>query len=227
MRARVRRGGTGGRRAVVATAAVAGALVLVACADDGSTTTSTAFDLTATNFVTQSTTPSTTPTTPAPGGSGQPGQPADLAPDEYAIQSGDFPSTIANRYGVTLADLLLVNGWTLVGNQVPEFPTTAGTIIKLPPNAVAPGTETTLAPTESTTAPSSATTVPPVDPTTSTVASDGRCTYVILAEDTSRVRVANKFDVTVEQLDAANANTPGYGAFYAGLEIIIPSDQDC
>jgi hypothetical protein len=28
--------------------------------------------------------------------------------------------------------------------------------------------------------------------------------------------------VTVEQLDAANANTPGYSAFYPGLEIVIP-----
>ena len=46
--------------------------------------------------------------------------------------------------------------------------------------------------------------------------------YTIQESDTARVRVARKFDVTVEALDAANANTPGYGAFFAGLEIIIP-----
>ena len=46
--------------------------------------------------------------------------------------------------------------------------------------------------------------------------------YTIEESDTSRVRVAEKFDVTVEALDAANASTPGYGAFFAGLEIVIP-----
>ena len=47
-------------------------------------------------------------------------------------------------------------------------------------------------------------------------------TYTIDETDTSRLRVAEKFDVTVEALDAANANTAGYGGFFVGLEIVIP-----
>ena len=36
------------------------------------------------------------------------------------------------------------------------------------------------------------------------------------------MKVAEKFDVTVEALDAANANTNGYSSFYPGLKIVIP-----
>ena len=39
--------------------------------------------------------------------------------------------------------------------------------------------------------------------------------------------MAEKFDVTVDALDAANAGTPGYSAFYPGLEIVIPAKADC
>ena len=41
--------------------------------------------------------------------------------------------------------------------------------------------------------------------------------YTITADDTTRLKVAEKFDVTVEALDAANANTSGYSGFYPGL----------
>ena len=34
--------------------------------------------------------------------------------------------------------------------------------------------------------------------------------------------MAEKFDVTVEALDAANAGTAGYSGFYPGLKIVIP-----
>ena len=49
--------------------------------------------------------------------------------------------------------------------------------------------------------------------------------YTIEAGDTP-IGVANKFDVTVDQLNAANASTSGYGAFYVGLVIVIP-EKDC
>jgi len=41
------------------------------------------------------------------------------------------------------------------------------------------------------------------------------------------IKVAEKFDVTVEALNAANAATTGYSAFYVGLEIVIPAKADC
>jgi hypothetical protein len=61
--------------------------------------------------------------------------------------------------------------------------------------------------------------------TATTLSAPGECVpgkYTIQTTDTSRIKVADKFDVTVQALDAANANTAGYSSFYAGLEIIIP-----
>jgi LysM repeat protein len=51
--------------------------------------------------------------------------------------------------------------------------------------------------------------------------------YTIEAGDTARTKVASKFDVTVEALDAANASTSGYSGFYPGLKIVIPAKADC
>jgi hypothetical protein len=39
--------------------------------------------------------------------------------------------------------------------------------------------------------------------------------------------VAKKFDTTVQELDAINADTPGYSAFYVGLVIKIPAKTAC
>ncbi|MGE5211356.1 MAG: LysM peptidoglycan-binding domain-containing protein, partial [Acidobacteriota bacterium] len=51
-------------------------------------------------------------------------------------------------------------------------------------------------------------------------------TYTIVEGDYLG-KVASKFDVTVEALNAANASTPGYSSFYVGLEIVIPAKSDC
>mgnify|MGYP006166944535 CR=1 FL=1 len=51
-------------------------------------------------------------------------------------------------------------------------------------------------------------------------------TYTIKDTDTTRTAVADSLDVTVEQLDEANANTPGYSGFYPGLEILVPCGED-
>ena len=40
-------------------------------------------------------------------------------------------------------------------------------------------------------------------------------------------KVAKKLDTTVEALNAANANTAGYSAFYPGLKIKTPPKADC
>lgn len=46
--------------------------------------------------------------------------------------------------------------------------------------------------------------------------------YTVTEDDTSRVRVADRFCVSVQSLDAANEETDDYSAFYPGLEIVIP-----
>ena len=86
---------------------------------------------------------STVPTGPTPTTAGPRSQPGSIHPEEgvYVIASGDFPSTIAAKFKVRFADLLGINGWTLVGNQIPEFPP-VGTTIKIPPDWTDPGPTT-------------------------------------------------------------------------------------
>ena len=193
--------------------------VLASCgAADGSSPGQTTLGLTATNYVTVTQTPTTlTPTTLA----GAVGTPGLVHPEEgsYVIATGDFPSTIANKFKVVFADLLAINGWTLVGDQVPEYPN-VGATIKIPPGWTEPGT-----------VPDSGDTTTGTTPSATTIAG-GQSTcapgeYTILAEDTSRVKVATKLDTTVEALDAANVNTAGYSGFYPGLKIKTPPKADC
>ena len=115
------------------------ALVLAACgAANGAAPDGTVLGLTSTNYVTVTQTPTTLlPTTIA--GAGNPGV---VHPEEgtYVIVAGDFPSTIANKFKVTLDDLIAINGWTLSNGQVPEFNSlAAGATIKIPPNWTEPG----------------------------------------------------------------------------------------
>src|SRR6476646_1001430 len=114
-------------RLIVAGLVVAGGLALGACGSGtGSSSSTTIMPLTTTNFVTIPTVPATTTTTvPAAPGEAIAGQ------STYIIFAGDYPSTIAKRFGVKFADLLTLNGWTLVGDQFIFYPT-VGTEIKIP-----------------------------------------------------------------------------------------------
>ena len=136
------------------------------------------------------------------------------------IATGDYPSTIARKYKVKFEDLLAINGWTLQGQIVPEFPA-VGTTIKIPPGWTEPGTADrhrygdTGTPTE----------------TTTTVAG-GQSDMCARRVHDRRGRhlegkVAKKLDTTVDALDAANANTAGYSGFYPGLKIKTPPKADC
>jgi LysM repeat protein len=203
-------------------AAVAGALVLSACTgDDAAPAGVTVVTVGATNFVTIPPVSSTIP-------------PVTVAPDApgtvqefetpYTIQEGDYPSTIAGDWKVPFEELMAANGWTLADNGiVPEWPGVGAEII-IPAGATVPGdpipglTPTT---TVGSGATASNTTVAPTTPPT-TAGPD--CTpgeYTIVENDVPS-KVADKFDVTVGALNAANANTRGYSSFYVGLKIVIP-----
>jgi LysM repeat protein len=201
------------------------ALVLAACgAANGASPDGTVLGLTSTNYVTVTQTPTTLLPTTIAGAAGNPGA---VHPEEgtYVIVAGDFPSTIANKFKVTLNDLIAINGWTLANGQVPEFNSlAAGATIKLPPNWTEPGTATT------DTSGDTPTGTTPSEPTTTVAGGQSACApgeYTILAEDTSRVKVAKKLDTTVEALDAANVNTKGYSGFFPGLKIKTPPKADC
>lgn len=195
------------------------AAVLASCgATDGSSPGQTTLGLTATNYVTVTQTPTTvTATTLA----GAPGTPGLVHPEEgsYVIATGDFPSTIANKFKVVFADLLAINGWTLVGDQVPEYPA-VGATIKIPPGWTEPGTVADSGDTTTGTTPSATTTIAGGQST----CAPGEYTIV---EGDFLGKVATKLDTTVEALNAANANTAGYSAFYPGLKIKTPPKADC
>ncbi len=195
------------------------AAVLASCGTGGTSSGPTTLALTPTNYVTVLPTPTTTTTTTLPG---QPGNPGLVHPEEgsYVIVAGDLPSTIARKFKVKFTDLMSINSWTLVGQQVPEFPA-IGTTIRIPPGWTEPGTAPDTTGSGST---------PPTGTTTTLAGGKSTCApgeYTILPEDTTRKKVADKLNTTVAELDAANAATKGYSAFYPGLKIKTPPKANC
>lgn len=194
------------------------AAVLASCgAAAGSSPDQTTLDLTSTNYVTVTQTPTTLVATTLAGQSPNPGL---LHPEQgsYVIANGDLPSTIARKFKVKFTDLMSINGWTLVGDQVPEFPAVGATII-LPPGWTEPGTSTD----------TSTGTTPSGETTTTMAGGQPTCApgeYTIVDGDYLG-KVAKKLDTTVDALNAANVNTAGYASFYVGLKIKTPPKASC
>jgi len=204
------------------------AAVLAACGGaSGSSPDQTTLDLTSTNYVTVTQTPTTIATTTLPGGN-----PGAVHPEEgtYVVANGDFPAVIANRYKVKFADLLAINGWTLVGSgssaQVPEFPA-VGAVIRIPPGWTEPGAAPETTSGGGTSGATGDTT--PSQTTTTIAGGQSTCApgeYTIVAGDYLS-KVAKKLDTTVDALNAANASTAGYSAFFPGLKIKTPPKANC
>jgi LysM repeat protein len=193
-------------------------LLLAACGDDAADSSDTMEELQPSSYVVRE--PATTSTTIAPGGSvalDEEGR--SPVEQEYEIQSGDYPFGVADRYCITLEQLVNYNEWG-DANAFP-FP---GTVIKIPPGACVPTTGSATESTAGTAAPG--TDAPSTETTQAGLADNCIAgSYVLEAGDYPGL-VAGKFDVTVDQLNAANVNTEGYSAFYVGLEIVIP-EKDC
>ena len=197
------------------------AAVLASCgAATGSSPDQTVLGLTSTNYVTVTQTPTTLTSTTLVAGTGTPGT---VHPEEgsYVIAAGDYPANIAKTYKVAFTDLLAINGWTLAGNQVPEFPA-VGATIKIPPGWTEPGTAPdTAGTTASGTTPSA--------PTTTIKGGQSTCApgeYTIVAGDYPG-KVAKALNTTVAELDAANVGTKGYSSFQVGVKIKTPPKATC
>jgi LysM repeat protein len=123
----------------------------------------------------------------------------------HEIESGDYLVGIARDYDVPINDIPAYNGWDdgLGHALVP------GETIRIPPADWTPEGEGG----DDTTGGS--------DATESESSSEGCGTYTIRAGDTP-ARVANAHDVSVADLDAANAGTPFYNGFVVGIDIVIP-----
>lgn len=168
------------------------------------------------------------PATAVPSDDGESGDGVTAGGQDYVIQAGDYAIKVAKQFGVSLQDLQDANGWTDAGREFPGI----GATIKIPAGGTAPSATpaTPDTPAEGETATPPEGTGDAGEAGEAIPESGSNCeagSYVIKAEDTSRSKVANKFDVTVEAMDAANAGTDGYNAFYPGLKIVIPAKDGC
>ena len=198
--------------------ALIGAVVLSSCGGSESGATQSTLDLSAasTAFVVRP-----PATTEPPADTLADGDPDAIVEgtQEYTVQSGDAPYVLVTRFGVTLEDLLGVNEWT-DPSQFP-FP---GTVILIPPGGKSVTAVTATSDSGTATATDTEATPAETIPDAGDNCSQG--TYTLVDGDYPG-KVASKFDVTVDALNAANVNTSGYSAFYVGLEIAIPAKADC
>ncbi len=214
-------------RRVVHCLAIAAVPVLIAACGGSDSSGATTSQVNVTPGTAFATIPPPTTTSTLPGGT--PGGPTTTAgATTYTVVANDYLLKIAKQYGVTVEALTAAN------SAVPGFPSLQpGMILTIPAGGTgasapgttiaggsAPGTTTAGGGSATTTATTAggATTAP------GSTTAGGQCPgkYKITAEDNARTKVAAKFGITVEALDAANASTPGYSAFYPGLEIVIP-----
>lgn len=133
----------------------------------------------------------------------------------YEVRRGDYLVGIANRFDVTAEDIAAYNGWESVQHALQP-----GDTIRIPPEDWDPDEATAGS------GPDDVTSVG--DSVAGEADSDGTCpdgseqqTYTIRAGDVKGT-VARRFDVTVAELDAANAGTQYYDGFVIGVEILIP-----
>ncbi|MEO6653565.1 MAG: LysM domain-containing protein [Ilumatobacteraceae bacterium] len=138
----------------------------------------------------------------------------------YVVQANDGASRIASLHGITMDQLFAYNEWPEGRSHVFQV----GEQVRIPPGGEIPGTPVQSA--DSGTG-STGDTSPPADAGTTTdtaaPAGDGcPTTYTIKSGDNTRIGVANQFGISYEQMDAANANTPGYASFVVGTQITIP-----
>ena len=171
--------------------------------------------VTSTTYVTIPARSTTTTAAPAPEDPSDPGEgdqdPESTASDDpeqeriHEIVSGDYLVGIARDYDVPINYIPEYNGWDdgLGHALVP------GETVRIPPSDWLPEDQRGAA----TTGESAGS-----EPESS---SDGCGTYTIRAGDTP-ARVANAHDVSVADLDAANAGTPFYTGFVVGIDIVIP-----
>jgi len=196
-------------------------ILLAACgtgSDEGATESTIDLSEGSTAFVVRP--PETTvaaETTVVPGG-------VSTAAQDYTIQSGDYPLKVAQQFGVTVDELVAFNEW----GSANEFPF-PGTVIKIPPGAtVAAATPETTAAAAAPATEGAAATESTAPASTIPDAGDncGAGEHIVEAGDIP-ISVAKKYDVTLDALNAANANNPAYGQFIPGQTIIIPGKAEC
>jgi LysM repeat protein len=196
-------------------------LALTSCGDDdGSAESATTVTIQPTSYVTR--VQATTTTVPVDNTANAEGRSA--VEQSYTVEAGDYPVLIATLYDVPLDELTAYNKWE---SDYSDFPA-PGETVRIPPGAkfVDPNaTETTERGTEDTVTGGTDT------ETTTAATTGGPCDpgeYTVEAGDYPII-IAEKFDVTLEELTEYNNWTPpDYLDFPSvGETVKIPPPSDC
>lgn len=204
-------------------------VALSACGDDDSSAPATLVEIKPSSFVTSPTTAAGATTPPA--GSAVTGEPGEvsMAEQSYEIERGDSLSGIASTFGITIDEITNFNNWADGSGHL----LVPGETVRIPPGAEFPTPDDDEDESDEDDGGENADDEEESDSTEEASDDPELCpdgerqgTYTIQATDTTRVGVADRLDVTVAQLDEANAGTPGYSGFFAGLEILVPCAGD-
>ena len=209
-------------RAGAAVVACASLCALTSCSDDGSGASASTVEIQPSSYVVKD--PVTTTIAPTvPPGPDEEGLSA--GEQSFTIQSSnDVPWAVAQLFGIELEELRNYNGWDENFSDYPGI----GEVVRIPPGAkfIDPSVTTTTAAGDDEEETADATDET-TDGTTETPGGD-RCNpiYVVESGDAPLV-ITRKFDITLDQLNAANTATPDWPNLYTGREIKLPPPADC
>lgn len=205
-------------RAGLGAVALTALIGLTACGGDDDAATVTTISIRPSSYeVKPPATTTTIVTVAAPDADGR-----SAAEQVYTVASdNDVPFNIAAKFDIPLDELRNYNGWD---EDYSGWPGVGGTV-RIPPGAkfIDPTATTTTVADDPDTSDGTAT-----EGSTAEAGGD-RCnpTYTVEAGDAPLV-VTRKFDITIEQLDAANVGvTPDWPNLYTGRDIRLPPPADC
>lgn len=216
---------------VAAALGLAPGLVLASCGSDADGAGSDLLSpIQPTSYVTLE--PPTTSTTLPASPTGDPAA-GGISPSEqsHTVVGGDSVYKIANLFKVDPEVLANFNEWT----DGIQHKLLVGDVVRIPPNSAIPSTSGGSAEAGGGGATGDAATGDAAtgDETAAAeetgsgeAASGGGCTHTIVAGENPS-KVAKKYDITLDQLQAANAGSNVLSTFLVGQELKIPPEGDC
>jgi LysM repeat protein len=197
-----------------------GALALTACGGDDSATAQTTIALRPTAYVTLPVVTTVRPTSTIAGQAASDREPEGEG-EVYRVRPGDALPLIAARYDITVDELVEFNGWE-DGALHPIYPNQE---VRIPAFATEPAESDDSITDER--PDDGLGTMPPPGEGPGPMCPDGtdRDTYEIVAGDYIS-RVADKNDVSIEELEAANVDNPAWQSFAPTQDLWLPCEGE-
>jgi LysM repeat protein len=199
-------------------ASVLAALALTACGGDDPATAQTTIAIRPTAYVTLPVVTTLRPTSTTPGQEAATDREATGEGEVYRVRRGDALPLIADRYDITVEELVEFNDWE-EGALHPIYP---GDEVRIPSFADEPTSDGTITDER----PDDGLGTMPA-PGGGPLCPDGteRDTYEIVSGDFIS-RVAEKNDLTNEELEAANVDNPAWRVFAPGQDLWLPCEGE-